>query len=59
MVCGLSGAGKSTFINTLCDGDVYPEDKDGELPTTMDITTRSVGMLNLNFWKNHLLISQT
>lgn len=49
MVCGPSGAGKSTFINTLCDGDVYPEDNDGELPTTMDITTRSVGMLNNSF----------
>lgn len=43
MVCGHSGAGKSTFINTLCDGEVYSENNEGDLPATMDITTRSVG----------------
>ena len=43
MVCGHSGTGKSTFVNTLCDGEVYPGDDDSELQATMDICTKSVG----------------
>lgn len=45
MVCGRSGTGKSTFINTLCEGQVYPEV--GDVPQTsseMDIRTHHVDL---------------
>lgn len=57
MVCGHSGAGKSTFVNTLCDGKVYPDDNDSKIPTTMEITSKSVGMCSK--LPNYRLISLT
>lgn len=48
MVCGHSGLGKSTFINTLCEGEVYPESHTGITTTsampTMEIGTRTVDL---------------
>lgn len=44
MVCGHSGMGKSTFINTLCEGDVYPENSPSLPIPTMDIGNRTVDL---------------
>lgn len=44
MVCGYSGMGKSTFINTLCEGDVYPENSPAPVIPTMEIGTRTVDL---------------
>lgn len=45
MVCGHSGTGKSTFINTLCDGQVYPATNGSPRKTNeMDIRTHHVDL---------------
>lgn len=46
MVCGHSGVGKSTFINTLCEGEVYPEMYSTTTPPipTMEIGTRTIDL---------------
>jgi cell division control protein 11 len=52
MVCGRSGTGKSTFINTLCEGTVFtPEERDQMPPKDeMTIRTRNVCMLLILAW---------
>lgn len=45
MVCGRSGTGKSTFVNTLCDGEVYErvmDDDCEEIDEVGDDSTREM-----------------
>ena len=44
MVCGHSGTGKSTFINTLCDGQVFFPDASIAATKEMDIRTHRVDL---------------
>lgn len=48
MVCGRAGTGKSTFLNSLCDGEIYPK-KDAvfssiEPTKEMEISTQRVDL---------------
>ncbi|CAN6658002.1 cell division control protein 11 [Trichomonascus vanleenenianus] len=44
MVCGHSGTGKSTFINTLCDGEVYPPNEPIRSTTEMTVGTHHINI---------------
>lgn len=44
LVCGRSCSGKSTFINTLCEGDVYSKESDDEAEGTQLIRSTVVNL---------------
>lgn len=47
MVCGRVGSGKSTFVNTLCDGEVFPPQDPTQLDEspTLEITSKTVPLV--------------